>query len=594
MDSMSQILSYVLSDPSFGTSKMLVVNGQILLLDALSHPSNVSHQKYLFENEAVADDQPTQRTRRMRRRILDGASTSMAVEAERDEEIEEEELQTNYYASKSSKKKEMKKQDKEARRQAEDASRDLRHQKEDRYAEMRRRKDEEREAEELRKAEEAILQRIKEEEASNAEFEMWKDGFTVDNEGTMEEEMKQETGGLLHNFIEYIKESFEVYCDACGRSPGAVLMQEGRVIAYESRLFSKPEMTAQIYEKELLAVIYVLTQWRHYLLGADFTLFTDRQNLRYFSSQKQQSEKQMRWTNILSQFHFQIVHVQGQKNVVADALSRKPLVRAISAIQHSSSKDMVDQYATYTDYADVFTRIRDGQTVAGYSIREGYLIRKTMLCVTQPLREKVATLCRASGRTFHLVFGKEALLPIEVEIPALKMMLKFEEANHDSLKERLLYLQCLQLDRALALEHYEQVSKTSQAKANAKVKDKGIKKGDMVLRYNSKLDSTFQKKFQIKWQGLFLVLDRFPNGTYQLADLNGTLHKARVNGYRLKKYYARLMVVIEDGNWHLPILLYFGLISMKKEIPVGDVKVFGPILWARNSAVPGLNLLCEL
>ncbi|MCO5576664.1 hypothetical protein L7F22_030479 [Adiantum nelumboides] len=92
----------------------------------------------------------------------------------------------------------------------------------------------------------------------------------------------------------------------------------------------------------------------------------------------------------------------------------------------------------------------------------------------------------------------------------------------------------------------KQVLKISQAKANAKVKDKGIKKGDMVLRYNSKLDSTFQKKFQIKWQGPFLVLDSFPNGTYQLADLNGTLHKASVNGYRLKKYYARLMAVIED------------------------------------------------
>ncbi|MCO5592122.1 hypothetical protein L7F22_046117 [Adiantum nelumboides] len=85
-----------------------------------------------------------------------------------------------------------------------------------------------------------------------------------------------------------------------------------------------------------------------------------------------------------------------------------------------------------------------------------------------------------------------------------------------------------------------------QAKASAKVKDKGIKKGNMVLCYNSNLDSTFQKKFQIKWQGTFLVLDRFPNGTYQLAALNGTPHKARINGYRLKKYYARLMVVIED------------------------------------------------
>ncbi|MCO5590818.1 hypothetical protein L7F22_044793 [Adiantum nelumboides] len=138
------------------------------------------------------------------------------------------------------------------------------------------------------------------------------------------------------------------------------------------------------------------------------------------------------------------------------------------------------------------------------------------------MNERTAIKTGTGFSPFHLVFGKEALLPIEVEIPALKMMLKFEEAYHDALKERLLYLQCLQLDRALALEHYEQVLKTSQAKANAKVKDKDIKKGP------------------------FLLLDRFPNGTYQLAHLNGTLHKARVNGYRLKKYYARLMVVIED------------------------------------------------
>ncbi|MCO5610564.1 hypothetical protein L7F22_064803 [Adiantum nelumboides] len=38
----------------------------------------------------------------------------------------------------------------------------------------------------------------------------------------------------------------------------------------------------------------------------------------------------------------------------------------------------------------------------------------------------------------------------------------------------------------------------------------------------------------------------FPSRTYQLADLNDTPHKARINDYRLKKYYARLMVVIED------------------------------------------------
>ncbi|MCO5574692.1 hypothetical protein L7F22_028482 [Adiantum nelumboides] len=175
----------------------------------------------------------------------------------------------------------------------------------------------------------------------------------------------------------------------------------GHIVSKDGVRMDPPEMTAQIYEKELLAVIHALTQWRHYLLGADFSVFTDHQNLRYFLSQKQFSEKQMQWANILSQPHFQIVHVQGQKNVVADALSQRPLVRAISAIHHSSFEDMVHQYATVTDFADIFTRIRDGETVAGYSIREGYLMRKTMLCVTQPLTEKVMIECHCPLFTGH-------------------------------------------------------------------------------------------------------------------------------------------------------------------------------------------------
>ncbi|MCO5591440.1 hypothetical protein L7F22_045423 [Adiantum nelumboides] len=83
-------------------------------------------------------------------------------------------------------------------------------------------------------------------------------------------------------------------------------------------------------------------------------------------------------------------------------------------------------------------------------------------------------------------------------------------------------------------------------KINKKIKDKGIEKGDLVLRYNSKLDKTFQKKFQVKWEGPFKVVNTFANGTYQLADLDGTPHASRVNGLRLKIYHARLMMVSND------------------------------------------------
>ena len=42
------------------------------------------------------------------------------------------------------------------------------------------------------------------------------------------------------------------------------------------------------------------------------------------------------------------------------------------------------------------------------------------------------------------------------------------------------------------------------------------------------------------------MVDCFANGTYQLADLDGTLHASRVNGLQLKIYHTRLMMVEKD------------------------------------------------
>ena len=135
---------------------------------------------------------------------------------------------------------------------------------------------------------------------------------------------------------------------------------------------------------------------------------------------------------------------------------------------------------------------------------------------------------------FHLVYGKEAILPVEVELPAVKMLEKLLGPSNDAFKESLLHLQEVQLDRMVALEYYEKMQEKALAKVNQKIKNKDIKGDDLVLRYNSKLDKTFQKKFQIKWEGPFRVVESFANGTYQLADLDGTLHASRVNGFRLK------------------------------------------------------------
>ncbi|MCO5610779.1 hypothetical protein L7F22_065020 [Adiantum nelumboides] len=94
-----------------------------------------------------------------------------------------------------------------------------------------------------------------------------------------------------------LSKPFEVQCDACGDCLGAVLLQEGHAIAYESRRLSSDEQILGIYEKELLAVLHALDSWKHYLLGTPFILRTDHQSLKYFMTQTKLSDKQMRWAN---------------------------------------------------------------------------------------------------------------------------------------------------------------------------------------------------------------------------------------------------------------------------------------------------------
>lgn len=53
--------------------------------------------------------------------------------------------------------------------------------------------------------EEAEARKAKEEETAALEFEKWKDEFSVDAEGTTENEMQAGGEGLLSNFVEYIK-----------------------------------------------------------------------------------------------------------------------------------------------------------------------------------------------------------------------------------------------------------------------------------------------------------------------------------------------------------------------------------------------------
>jgi hypothetical protein len=152
---------------------------------------------------------------------------------------------------------------------------------------------------------------------------------------------------------------FVLECDASGEGIGAVLMQGGHPIVFESRKLSESERLYSIYDKEMLAIMHALTKFRQYLVGSRFVVKTDHNSLKYFLDQKDLSERQHKWVSKIQAFDFDIEYVKGKKNVVADALSRRPASCSMMDISTDWKAHLLVEYSKNKFACEVM----DGQVI---------------------------------------------------------------------------------------------------------------------------------------------------------------------------------------------------------------------------------------
>jgi hypothetical protein len=117
--------------------------------------------------------------------------------------------------------------------------------------------------------------------------------------------------------------------DASQYAVGATLSQEysdgNHPIAYFSQSLTQAERNYDIYDRELLAIIYAIKAFIYLLSNArqTFLIRTDHKNLLYFKSPQTITSRQFRWHQFLQRFDFEITHFPGKSNTIADLLSRR-------------------------------------------------------------------------------------------------------------------------------------------------------------------------------------------------------------------------------------------------------------------------------
>ncbi|KAM3016053.1 hypothetical protein FF2_000114 [Malus domestica] len=104
---------------------------------------------------------------------------------------------------------------------------------------------------------------------------------------------------------------------------------------------------------------------------------------------------------------------------------------------------------------------------------------------------------------YSLVYGVEAVLPLESQIPSLRMAIQEGLTDEENAKLRLQELEALDERRLEAQQHLECYQAWLSKAFNKKVRPRSFQIGDLVLALRRPIITTHKtkSKFTSKWDG---------------------------------------------------------------------------------------------
>ena len=138
---------------------------------------------------------------------------------------------------------------------------------------------------------------------------------------------------------------------------------------------------------------------------------------------------------------------------------------------------------------------------------------------------------------FHLVHGIELVLPIECQIPSLRLIVELL-LDTSPLEEQLLQPKQTIEDHRASLQAIEAAKTRSKIQYDSHVHPRTFSEGDMVLVYDQPNNKLGKGKFKSMWYGPYVIHHCLKKGAYTPIDSDGQLLENPCNGIYLKKFYA--------------------------------------------------------
>nr|GEY18839.1 reverse transcriptase domain-containing protein [Tanacetum cinerariifolium] len=135
---------------------------------------------------------------------------------------------------------------------------------------------------------------------------------------------------------------------------------------------------------------------------------------------------------------------------------------------------------------------------------------------------------------FSLIYGTEAVIPTEIEMPTYRTAV-VDVVNND--EELRLNLDLLEERQERAAVREARAKSKMMKYYNARVRDVAFKPCDFVYRSNDASHATAGEKLGPKWEGPYEVTEALGNGAYKLRSTNGTVLPRTWNVANLKRCY---------------------------------------------------------